>query len=56
MRHLIPDSWIEKHKHDLDGWEPKIELVRPGSKQTFIIKNKEAEKEVIEIMRESKRK
>ena len=52
---LVSDEWIEKHKHDLDDWVPKIEISRPGSRQTITIKNKEAEREVIKIMRENKR-
>lgn len=53
---LVSDKWIEKHSHDLDGWVPKIEIIRPGSKQTFTIKSKEAEREVIKIMRETNKK
>ena len=53
---LVSNKWIEEHKHDLDGWTPKIELIRPGSKQTISIKNREAEREVVKIMRENKKK
>lgn len=49
---LIPDEWIEKHRHDLDGWYPTIEIITPTSKQTIIIKSKEAERAVIKILKE----
>ena len=53
---LVSDEWIEKHRHDLDGWVPTIEISRPGSKQTITIKNKEAEREVVKILRENRKK
>ena len=53
---LVSDEWIEKHKHDLDDWVPRIELIRPGSKQTITIKSKKAELEAVKIMRENKKK
>ncbi len=53
---LVSDEWIRQHQHDLDDWVPKIEIIRPGSKQTITIKSKEAEREVIKIMRENRKK
>ncbi len=53
---LVTDEWLKKHEHDLDGWVPKIEITRPGSKDTFNIKSKEAEREVIQVMRENRKK
>ena len=53
---LVSEKWIEKHRHDLDDWVPKIEITRPGSKDTFSIKSKEAEREVIKVMRENRKK
>jgi hypothetical protein len=52
---LVPNGWIAKHRHDLDNWKPTIELIRPGSKQTIVIKDKKAEKEVIKIMKEKRK-
>ena len=53
---LVDKEWIDKHNHDLDNWTPKIELIRPGSKQTITIKNKESMTEVVKIMRENRKK
>jgi len=54
---LVSKKWIEKHRHDLDDWVPKIEISRPnGSKDTFTIKSKEVEDAVIKIMRENRKK
>ena len=52
---LIPDSWIDKHRHDLDNWEPTIELVRPGSKQTIHVKDSKTMAEVIKVMKEKRK-
>jgi len=49
---LVSRDWLEKHRHDLDNWHPTIELSRPGSKQTIVIRDKNAEKEVIKILKE----
>jgi len=35
---------------------PTIEVIRPGSKQTITIKSAEAEREVIKIMREDRKR
>jgi len=53
---LVPNDWIEKHRHDLDGWHPTIEIVRPGGKQTITIKSQEAEDAAIKAMKGGKRK
>jgi len=39
----------------IPGYHPKIELIRPGSKQTFTIKDKKSEKEIIKIMKEGRK-
>jgi len=49
-------DWINEHQHDLDGWVPMIELVRPGNKQTFNIKSDVAMREVVKVIREGKKK
>jgi len=48
-------EWVRQHEHDLDGWTPSIEIVRPGSKQTFNIKSREAMNQVVRIMRANRR-
>jgi hypothetical protein len=53
---LVSNEWIREHQHDLDGWVPRIEITRPGSKQTFTIKSEEAEREVVKVMRENRKK
>lgn len=53
---LVSDDWIGKHQHDLDGWFPRIEIIRPGSKQNFTIRSKEAMNEVVKVIREDRRK
>ncbi len=27
---LVPKAWLKKHEHDLDGYEPTIELIANG--------------------------
>ena len=53
---LVNDKWIKAHEHNLDGFVPKVIIIRPGSKQTFTIKNSKAEQEVIKIMRENRKR
>lgn len=49
-------DWIRQHQHNLDGWTPTIEISRPGYRQTFTVRSKEAMNEVVKTMRENKRK
>jgi len=53
---LVSTEWIREHAHDLDDFTPRIEIIRPGSKQTIIVKSREAEREVVRILRENKKK
>lgn len=53
---LVDYEWIREHQHDLDGWVPRIEILRPGSRHTFTIKSKDAMKEVVKVMRENRKK
>ena len=53
---LVSPDWIKEHEHDLDGWVPKIEIIRPGFKQTITIRSKKAMAEVVKVIRENKRK
>lgn len=46
-------GFFKAHEHDIIPC--KIELIGPGSHQTINIKSREAEKEIIKIMREGKR-
>ena len=46
--------WFRQHRNDLDGWTPKIEIIRPGLKQTITIKNDKALKEVVKVIRQDK--
>ena len=32
---LVSAKWIREHQHDLDNFVPRIELIRPGSKDTI---------------------
>lgn len=48
-------KWQEEHKNDHADWEPRIEISRPGSKQTFAIKSKAAEKEVVKAIKDSRK-
>jgi hypothetical protein len=45
-------TWLSLHEHDLDNWQPTIELISPGSHFKFTIKDKEAMKAVSRIIRE----
>ncbi len=29
---LVPKAWLRKHEHDLDGYEPTIEIIIDGGK------------------------
>jgi hypothetical protein len=31
-------SWLEENEHNLDGWQPTIELSRPGIKYHITLK------------------
>ncbi len=53
---LVSEDWLRKHQGQYADWHPTISISRPGSKQTIVVKNKDAEKEVVKIMREGKRK
>jgi len=53
---LVDEKWLERHQGQYADWHPRIEIVRPGSKQTFTIKSKDAENAVIKTMRENKKK
>lgn len=55
MEPLCGEDWVKKHQHDLDDWVPKMEIIRPGSRLTFYIKNKKTEKEIIEVLREGRK-
>ena len=39
-------DWLEEHEHDLDGYEPVVELSRPGFKTTFRLKDPKVMREV----------
>ena len=38
--------WLEEHEHDHAGWEPIVELSRPGFKTTFTLKDPKTMREV----------
>jgi len=40
-------NWLEDHEHDLDGWEPQVELDFGSYRQTMRLKKPETLKEVI---------
>ena len=39
-------DWLEEHEHDLDGYEPVVELARPGFHCTVKLKDPKMMKEV----------
>lgn len=47
-------AWLETHEHDLDDWQPHVELSSPGFRHSLTIKP-EAAKSIREIMRINKR-
>jgi len=49
-------EWLNKHRGQYDDFVPRIEIIRPGSKQTIIVKSREAERAVVRILRENKKK
>ena len=28
-------DWLAQHEHDLDNWQPELEIIRPGSHYTI---------------------
>lgn len=51
---LCGSEWLKEHAHDLDNWHPTIEIIRPGSKQTFTIKDPKIMNEVVKLLRSQK--
>lgn len=44
-------DWVRQHRHDLDNWEPKMEIVTPKGRHTFSGDRKAVEKAVKEALR-----
>jgi len=40
-------NWLNNHEHDLDGYEPRFELVRPGFKCSVQLKDNRKLKEIV---------
>ena len=45
-------QWVYQHYHDLDGWQPSMEMSRDGSRFKFNARNNKIANEAIkEILR-----
>ncbi len=52
VKDVLPGwQWVEKHKHDLDGWQPTFELSGAGYKHSMVIKDTSIIKEIAKINR-----
>ena len=43
-------EWIAIHKDDLDGWTPRIEVIRPGARYSIATQNRKALNEAIKVI------
>ena len=44
-------QWVYQHLHDLDGWQPRIELDYGGVKFNMTVKNPEVLRDIIKAMK-----
>lgn len=43
-------QWVYAHFHDLDGWTPTLEIIRPGSRFTIRTQDTKALNEAVKII------